>query len=223
MEKLYYERPPETNISCNGEMITVKRCGYFKHNLLNKALLIVYDGKPEDKIQALDDYMTVACNKNLNEFTPTEFISSFAELVKLNEVKKIFEWQKPRPDIDGKEREKITTTVDYDDRHSAIMVDMIASQYGWSIEQIYEAQPELIYGLAQEINIRQYEERQFAYGLSVEVAYDKNGRFIPFPKPEWYSEIHGKTSKEIETIKVPASFMPSGVVIDYEAEQNKNR
>lgn len=105
---------------------------------------------------------------------------------------------------------------EYAVRSNYVWVDLIAWAYHWDRETILSLHPREAARYVQEIKLREIENKEWQYGLT-EFAYDKNGRYKPFRKPLWMTQVlpkEGAKPEEPKTIKIPKRFLEnSGPVI----------
>lgn len=99
-------------------------------------------------------------------------------------------------------------------RSTIIWIHLIASEYGWSREEIENLWPEEAVAYVMEILVDQQQEREFIHSLS-ELAYSynkttKKSRYEPLPRPQWMIFGSGKP-KDLQ--QVPDELRPKGVVI----------
>lgn len=106
---------------------------------------------------------------------------------------------------------------DYPERDWYFWVHTLAKRYGWTISEISNLDPDDALGLLMEIEVSEFDEREFQYKLSeIAYAYDKSSKkskYIPLQKPRWM-----QTSKIIEAPKrkIHRSMIPAGVIIKVE-------
>lgn len=105
---------------------------------------------------------------------------------------------------------------EYDGRTWHFYSHLLAKHYGWTLEYISQLQVGEALAKIQEILTDEQLEREFIYSLS-EIAYPydqatKKSHFKPLPRPPWMRP----AIKEIKKRKIPASYLPVGVV-DYNA------
>lgn len=181
--------------------------------------VITISGSQKEKLDAIYEYITIATGvNNLSSVEIDELTPALDSLVALNtEAVDTLPWQTPVIDED---EEKTKTTIDYDHRDLAIIVNLLATAYGWDQEKILNLTPEVVVCYVQEILMDEWKKNEFEYMLS-ENAYTVKGKYIPYPPLSWYTVIKGPTIKEA-TMKIPKRFMPSGIVHDMTKESVRN-
>lgn len=117
---------------------------------------------------------------------------------------------RPSPLAGGKEEEPW----DYEGRTWHFYSHLLAKHYGWTLEYISQLHPSDALAKIQEILTDEQLEREFQHSLS-DVAYPYNSQtkkseFHPLSRPFWMRP----KIKETPKIKIPAIYMPIGVV-DY--------
>lgn len=203
------------DVIISGKYYKIDRLPLFKHYKLKNIAYKIDKGI--DIVDAIFDYIKLASGLDNVEDIPLEELPKlFDKLTELNKVsdEDTLPWQKTF-NAEG----NVRINVDYDNRELAIIVDILASTYGWDIETIHNMSPELAACYVQEALLDDWKTKEFQY-MMFEGAYDKEGKYKPFPKPSWYIEIVGATMDEAKTM-VPSRFMPGGVVFDV-TKQNKD-
>jgi hypothetical protein len=105
---------------------------------------------------------------------------------------------------------------EYEGRTWHVYSHILAKHYGWTIEYISQLQVGEALAKIQEILTDEQLEREFQHSLS-EIAYPYNSQtkkseFHPLQRPHWMRP----KIKETPKIKIPAIYMPIGVV-DYDS------
>lgn len=109
---------------------------------------------------------------------------------------------------------------DYDGRTWYFYSNLLAHQYGWTLEYIanlgvYEAM-----AYVQEILLNQQMDREFTWSMSeASVIYDektKTSKPNPLPRPYWMTTAKPDEPLPIPKVSLPKSFLPIGVV-NYDA------
>lgn len=173
--------------------------------------VMTVSGSQKEKLDAIYEYIAVATGvSNLSSVEIDELAPALDSLVSLNtEEVNTLPWQTSVKNIDT---EETRTTVDYDHRDLTVIVNLLASAYGWGEEKILNLSPEAAVCYVQEILLDGWKEDEFEYMLS-ENAYTSKGKYIPYPPLSWYTVIKGPTVKEA-TMKIPQRLMPIGVIHD---------
>lgn len=207
---------PSCEIQLAGEVITVARCPLLPHYHLRAVAERLAASDPTMRLEATFEYISIATGVDeLSGVGVDELTPALEALHELNDSIDTLPWQET---VDMEQiGVKVTSSADYDNRELAIIVDAIAHAYGWSVESIFNLQPDVAACYVQEIMLRDWQDRDFAYRLS-EVAYDKDGKLIDFPAPGWYTKVVGPTVEEA-TGPIPVKFMPKGVVIGVDGER----
>lgn len=94
-------------------------------------------------------------------------------------------------------------------------VNLLASNYGWSEEQIGALDIDTAIGLYQEIQVNNQLKDEFQWGLSeTSYSYDKTtkkSRLTRMPRPRWMTRAVEK-KKTVKKTKIPSVSMPIGVI-----------
>jgi len=220
----FYEaiKPRSAEITIAGESHVIERARLGRFFRLGELYRKYQEAVIERKSYAVDclfDYLFLASDipkGTWESISPLELASAFLRLVELNNA------QMSLPIFsDSTEREK--KIYDYNGRFVATWVTRLARMYGWSADHILESLlPEEAACYLQEAAIQEFDEREFIYRLS-DVAYrydktSKTSRYVPLRRPGWMLE---PKEAEVEAIKIPRKFIPTGVVIDLETAYGK--
>lgn len=105
---------------------------------------------------------------------------------------------------------------DYPNRTWNYYSHLLASHYGWTLEYISQLQVYDALARIQEILTDEQLDREFTHSLS-EIAYPydqstKKSHYKPLPRPPWMRP----AIKEVKRYKIPASYLPVGMV-NYES------
>ncbi|MHA2063868.1 MAG: hypothetical protein ACXABY_05715 [Candidatus Thorarchaeota archaeon] len=221
MDFLNAVRIPTTDVHLAGKTLQVKQCPLLQHYELRVVARQLNATDPIDRLDATFSYIQIATGlSDISDASVVELADTLDLLLALNDNVELLPWQTTFRDS----KQTITTSADYTNRELAVIVDTIASAYGWSVDIILTLQPEAAACYVQEIMLGHWEAREFQWKLS-EVAFDKNGKYRSFPKPIWYTEVHGPTVEEAKAM-VPARFIPDGVVVtaeDYKQNGKKSQ
>lgn len=122
------------------------------------------------------------------------------------------------PILFNKIREEMEIFLDYPGRAWYIWANLLASNYGWSLEYIADLDFEDGIALIQEIILNKQLDKEWQWSLS-EIAYPynkstKKSEFKPLPRPDWMTQIKKQTS--IQSVKLPADMLPTGMVLRWE-------
>lgn len=214
----FYEaiKPRSTEITIAGESRRVERARlgrFFRLSEAYRKYREALDGQNSRAIDYLFGYLALSSGISKEQWgscSPLELADGFLCLVQLNNV------QLDLPLFSGvPEREE--KVYDYRGRFIATWVTRLARMYGWTAQYILESLfPEEAVCYLQEVEIQDFNEREFAYSLS-ELAYrydkgTKTSRYVPLKKPGWM--VAKKREAEVEEPKIPAAFIPQGIVID---------
>jgi hypothetical protein len=107
---------------------------------------------------------------------------------------------------------------DYEGRTWYLYAHMLASEFGWSLDEIAELDVDDAFALLQEILISSQLEKEWQWSMS-DKSYgkDKNTgewRYFNLPRPPWMED----KPKEPKKIMIPKSLLPVGNVITYKGE-----
>lgn len=221
----FYEaiKPRSTEITLTGEPHTVERARlgrFFRLGELYRKYQKALSKRSARSIEYLLDYLALSSDISRGEWeecSPLEFADGFLRLVELNNVRLDLP-------IFSEEQERKEKVYEYPGRFVATWITRLGRMYGWSPEIILNLFPEEAAAYIQEAEIQDFNEKEFIYRLS-EVAYTydkgtKRSRYVPLKRPGW---MLAEKEKEDEKIKVPARFIPQGVVIDLEARYRKKK
>jgi len=223
----FYEaiKPRSTEITLAGELHIVERARlgrFFRLGELYRKYQEALTKRSARSIEYLLDYLALSSNISRGEWedcSPLEFADGLLRLVELNNV------QIDLP-IFSESQERKEKVYEYPGRFIATWVTRLGRMYGWPPEQILNLFPEEAACYIQEAEIQDFDEKEFIYRLSdVAYAYDKGtkgSRYIPLKKPGWMVAEKEREEKD-ETIKIPAKFIPQGVVIDLEEVYGKKK
>lgn len=212
----FYEaiKPRSTEITLAGEPRIIERARlgrFFRLGELYRKYQKALSKRSTHSIEYLLDYLAVASDISRGEWencSPLEFADGFLRLVELNNIR-------INLPIFSESQERKEKVYEYKGRFISTWVTRLARMYGWSPEQILNLFPEEAACYIQEAEIQEFNEKEFVYQLSdMAYRYDKGtktSRYVPLKKPGW---MLAPKEKEIEKIKIPAKFIPQGVVID---------
>jgi hypothetical protein len=117
------------------------------------------------------------------------------------------------PILDGKKGGE-DSPWDYPQRDWYYWVNIFASTYGWTIDQIAELDIDDAVALLQEIEVESQLEREWEYQISdIDIAYPYNAQskkhqFRPLNRPEWM-----KREIKVKMRKIHKKHLPIGYVI----------
>lgn len=108
---------------------------------------------------------------------------------------------------------------EYYGRNWYFWLNLFASNYGWSIEQIEQIDIDTAIGLMQEITLDKQFAEEWEWGLSEKsVEYNKNTKkshFVKLPRPEWMNKSAAQiVKKPVKKIKIRADMLPQGNVVN---------
>lgn len=212
MDFLEARKVPKVNIVLGGESYEISRQGLSGHYALESTSAKIRKSMDKGLYATVDhiftwlSYATGFGEDWFENQDPIELANAFSTLVELNAPKDTLPWM-----TIGKEHKP--TTTDYPNRSLASIVDLIASEYHWSEEEIINLPPEVAWCYVQEILLSRHEQAKWEYSLS-EVSYDKHGQLKEFPKLPWDMKTQPK-----DTAPIPDFLKPTGVVIDLSKEQ----
>ena len=114
----------------------------------------------------------------------------------------------------SKEKKKDdTASWDYDGRSLHIYSHLLAKEYGWKLEYIYNLKLSYVLPLIQEIMLDEQLEKEFQWTMSERSAYyddrSKSTKMNPLPRPAWMQK-HIDPKKELKITKIPTGMMPAG-------------
>jgi hypothetical protein len=135
-----------------------------------------------------------------------EIVGAFSHIVALNALKEGFAIMR----TGGRE---LTVPWDHPERTRVVWVNILATAYHWSKDDIENLRPEEAIGHIQEIIVNTQEEREFAHSLSqVAYSYDpgsKRTKYVPLHKPPWM------VLRDPDSVKtrIPKENVPLGKII----------
>ena len=223
----FYEaiKPRSTEITLAGEPRTIERARlgrFFRLGELYRKYQEALTKRSARSIEYLLDYLALSSNISRGEWedcSPLEFADGFLRLVELNNVR-------INLPIFSESQERKEKVYEYSGRFIATWITRLARMYGWSSEHILNLFPEEAACYIQEAEIQDFNEREFIYRLSdVAYVYDKGtkrSRYVPLKRPGWMLA-EKEREKEDEKVRIPAKFIPQGVIIDLEARYGKKK
>ena len=106
---------------------------------------------------------------------------------------------------------------EYSGRTWYFWLNILASKYGWSAEQIAELDLDDAVGLYEEIVLDEQFEKEWEWGLSERAfVYNKSSKsstFKALERPSWMSMHDPSEPKPVKMIKIPVKAMPVGNII----------
>ena len=106
-----------------------------------------------------------------------------------------------------------TGSWEYDGRALHLYSHMLAKEYGWKLEYIYNLKLDYVLPLIQEILLNDQLEKEFQWTMSERSSYyddkSKTAKANPLPRPGWMQK-HIDPVKELKVSKIPVGMMPSG-------------
>jgi hypothetical protein len=114
----------------------------------------------------------------------------------------------------SKEKKKNDTmSWDYDGRSLHLYSHLLAKEYGWKLEYIYNLKLDFVLPLIQEILLDEQLEKEFQWTMSERSAYyddkTKTSKMNPLPRPSWMNK-HIDPKKELKITKIPTNLLPAG-------------
>lgn len=206
MDYLETLHTPAVTVSINGNFLSIERRPLGAHYQLRAIANQLKEAEKEDQIDLIFKYLELATGRDISDIQLPEITPALNALIALNDNVERLPWQKAQPEKETR------TTADYDHRWLAMMVHTLAQAYGWTQEYILGLQPDVAACYLQEIWIDEWEDQRFIYSLSPNI-FDKQGNPGKFPPLLWNREWVGPTVEEA-TGKIPARFVPDGVVKD---------
>lgn len=205
-----------TSILLSGQRLEVRRANLGLHYRLS----VILDQWQEanrgknyrTSVEKTIDYVALATGLDTEaikkQASVFEIMLGFTMLVALNKPSDVLPFMLVK-------RSKEEYDYDYKHRGLADWVATLSAHYGWTSEYVLDnLSPEEASCYLQEALIQDYEDKEFAYRLSFDVAYKLEGkgksaryRYIPFPKPSWMA-------RKIPSFRVPKAWYPQGNVID---------
>lgn len=121
------------------------------------------------------------------------------------------------PIFSAKEEDHKTVPWEYEGRTWYFWLNLFASHYGWSAQEIAELDLDDAIGCYEEISVDEQHRKEWEYGLS-EMAYvydkaTKTSRFRPLSKPDWMTST-SQTRKPVKKTMIPVAAMPVGNIIN---------
>ena len=112
-----------------------------------------------------------------------------------------------------------TVSWDYEGRSLHLYSHLLAKEYGWKLEYIYNLKLDYALPLIQEILLDEQLEKEFLWETSERSAYyddkAKVTKANPLPRPSWMQK-HIDPAKELKITKIPVNMMPVGNAITSE-------
>lgn len=209
MDYLQAVQIPTREVQLAGRVVRVNRCPLLTHIRLRNIAVRLAASDPGDRLDAVFDYVSLASGlEDLSGVGVEELAPALDILFGLNDELALLPWQEIRH-MDDK-----PSAADYANRELAVIVSKLASAFGWSEEEIHNLQPEAAACYIQEVLLHEWKQQEWQRSLS-EIAYDEHGKYKPYPEPDWMRPRKKEpTLEEAKKVKIPARFLPSGVVID---------
>ncbi len=178
-------------------------------------------GNRENFVSSLYSYVSVAFSiptEKLQECPWHEMTRAFREAYTVNRPTINLPMLRPRPES---HYSSTKDGWDYPERPWYTWINMLAKNYGWSIEYIENLDVDIALSLLQEIAIDNQLDREFMWGLSeISYQYDevsKKSKFVPMERPHWMKPI----PKPIQKVKIRASELPVGIVLKWNTDTNE--
>lgn len=203
-------------ISVNGQTFTVERVRLRRWLQLEETKSQIHKAAERLEVDTISDqlisYLSAASGIEPQVFEDAPWFDSanaFSDLVMGNEPTIKFPLLENQSDQRGK-----PVVWDYVGRLWFSWVNLIATAYGWGIEQIENLEVDTGIALIQEILVEHQLKREWEWSLT-ELAYPydpgaKKGIFKPLTRPRW---MRGKPER-IKKVRMPLSILPVGIIED---------
>jgi len=218
--------------SLGGNDHEIERSRLGKHLTLNKVreclVKAVEEGDGGAIADSLFEYLatpTPNLDRRTYESAPWfEIIMAFSAVQDLNTIPLADQYAILQQYEDDKKSDAVPW--DYPGRGGVVWRHLLASSYGWSIEEIDNLWPEQAVELLMEIFSDDADDREFAYRLS-EVAYEfdkatKKSRYRPLKRPPWMvlgSEMTKEERKKSILTDLRRDFLPVGEIVRADSDQ----
>lgn len=196
----------------SGSEIRVSKLSFLQHLLVSKAR-----AKEDDdlvvKAHAVDDVLRIALDERYMQISVDDVFRVLAYL-NASSYAPMLPWQSAQ--VKDVHQHATTTNSQYAGREVAWIVSLLCETYGWTSGYVLN---ELTYAevccFVQEAMIVHHARESFFYNLS-EVGFRKSGTEyvkIPYPELPWVK--HEAPKDEQTKVRIPAKYMPDGVIMDY--------
>lgn len=188
---------------------------FFRLQLYKESLVkCLREKSSEGFIDSVKDILSLYGEFDLSNALTVPVLLSVLGIISNNILDKDIAMLKPIPE-DAKERGK-PEAWSYSDRHIANYIHLLAKNYGWSLADILDLDPNLAFHLLQEVIADNHHEKEWNYRLT-EFAYkydkgSKSSTYVPLNKPYWMRE--EVYSKAPTTQRLLISALPFGNVQD---------
>lgn len=219
-------------ISLGGNTHEVERSRLGKHLTLNKVreslVEAVKAGDGGAIADSLYEYLATPIlnlDRGTYEKAPWfEIIVAFSDVQSLNTIPNVDQYAILQQYEDDEKGDAVPW--DYPGRGGVVWKHLLASSYGWPLEEIDCLWPEQAVELLMEIISDETSDREFAYRLS-EVAYEfdkatKKSRYRPLRKPPWMVLGSEKTKEERKKsilTDLRRDFLPVGEIVRADSDQ----
>ena len=177
--------------------------------LLDRCQEAVEARKTNTVVRVLHAYLAMAMGKKEHELGDLEFLEFGTTITTLRELNRLHFFP---PFMQDGEPKTETPPWSYEGRGITIWVHRLATTYQWSREEILDLVPEEAVVYLQEIILDDQLRKEWEWNLSPQSqTYNKitkQTHHQPLPRPSWMVE------REPQTVKIPMSALPMGVVID---------
>ena len=186
-----------------------------REDIRNKIRKASEEGNKDEFLFQYYSLISDAFNISVDVLEELDWIDLAVAYVELNNLQVLsYDFPMLLVEVSKKDQEEWN----YDGRSWFIWLNLLAKNYGWSVEYIEELDVDTAVALLHEINSDRFAEKEWEWGLSeFSYRYDSNtktGRFIELPKPKWMT-ISTKPI-EVPKTKIRKDFMPVGVVRHWE-------
>ena len=128
------------------------------------------------------------------------------------------------PILSGSSEEESAAPWEYFGRDWYWWVNLLASSYGWTVDEIAKLDIDDAIGLYQETEVADQMEKEWEHRLS-ELAYEyvpatKKSKYVPLPRPKWMQmKKENYKPKKPKKIKILRSMMPQGFILNLDEEE----
>lgn len=171
--------------------------------------------KRNDKKQFLYNFREILQERTKEDFSgnPKEDFILLFEILINNKINSDLVFLKPPPKTPD-EKPKPKNRWDYEGRFLVQWINLLAKNYGWTVDYIRSLSIDLAVYFIQELYIDEQFDKEWSYSLS-ELAYKydpntKKSNFVPLSRPYWMQE---NVDAEIKKIKIPKRLLPYGVTV----------
>ena len=167
----------------------------------------------EEIKKILLDIIKLQTKKEFIDYKPIDVLRSVFQILNENRLRSEAVFLSPPPTDPNEENVKPKKKrYDYDGRFFAQWIDILASAYSWSEQEILNMNIDRITYYIQEIMVNKFHEKEWNYRLT-ELAYhydatNKKSTYKPLTPPYWMND---KIDGKIHKTKIPINLLPYGV------------